>query len=73
MVTLIPPHLREGHVAGFSRYLTSGEAHLLGVPLTLPVLHADGTELTCRFLVEQVRGGHGRAVYLAWIDALPTG
>ena len=72
VVTLIPPHLREGHVAGFSRSLTSGEAHLLGVPLVLPVLHADGAELACRFLIEQVPGGHGRVVYLAWVDALPT-
>ena len=68
VVTLIPPQLREAHVAGFTRHLTSGEAHVLGVPLTLPVLHADGSEVTCRFLVEQAASSRGRALYLAWIE-----
>ncbi len=68
VVTLIPPSLREGHVAGFTRHLTSGEAHVLGVPLTLPVLHADGHEVACTFLVEQAAALRGHALYLAWIE-----
>jgi PAS domain-containing protein len=32
VVTLIPAELREAHVAGFSRHLTTGQARLLGVP-----------------------------------------
>ncbi|MDQ1635113.1 MAG: hypothetical protein QOJ32_1922 [Frankiaceae bacterium] len=70
VVTLIPPVLREAHVAGFTRHLTTGEAHALGVPLTLPVLHADGHEILCRFLVERAAPRDRRAVYLAWIDPL---
>ncbi len=70
VVALIPPSLREAHVAGFTRHLTTGEAHALGVPLTLPVLHADGHEIRCRFLVEQAAPRGRRAVYLAWIDAV---
>jgi len=68
VVSLIPPELREAHVAGFSRHLTTGEAHVLGVPLVLPVLRKDGTELRCRFLVERTPGVAGRFVYLAWIS-----
>jgi PAS domain S-box-containing protein len=68
VVTLIPPALREAHVAGFTRHLTTGEAHVLGVPLVLPVLRADGGELRCRFLVEQRAAAAGRALYLAWIE-----
>ncbi len=68
VVTLIPPHLREAHVAGFTRHLTTGEAHVLGVPLTLPVRHADGSEVTCEFRVEQAPVTSGRSVYLAWIE-----
>lgn len=67
VVTLIPPHLREAHVAGFSRHLSTGEAHVLGVELELPVLHHDGSEITCRFMIERT-GGAGAAVYLAWIE-----
>ena len=70
VVALIPPALREAHVAGFSRHLSSGEANVLGVPLELPVLHRDGSSLPCRFLVEQAPSNAGRSVYLAWIDPL---
>ena len=69
VVTLIPPGLREAHVAGFSRHLTTGQAHILGVPVTLPVLHADGHELQCQVLVERAHHGN-HAVYLAWMDPI---
>jgi len=70
VVTLIPPSLREAHVAGFSRHLSSGEAHILGVPLELPVLRADGSELVCSFLVERDEGMTSRPIYLAWIEPI---
>lgn len=70
VVTLIPPRLREGHVAGFSRHLSTGEARLLGVPLELPVLRADGTEVRCGVLIEEAAADHGRRLYLAWFDPL---
>ncbi|MBA3653344.1 MAG: PAS domain S-box protein [Actinobacteria bacterium] len=70
VVSVIPPALREAHVAGFSRHLNTGEAHVLGVPLDLPVLRKDGSELRCRFLVERAPANDGRAVYLAWIEPL---
>ena len=74
VVTLIPPHLREAHVAGFSRHLSTGESHVLGQPVELPVLHADGREIACRFLVERAEASvAGRAVYLAWLDPLGRG
>jgi PAS domain S-box-containing protein len=66
VVALVPPRYREAHVAGFSRHLTTGEAHVVGVPLDLPVLRADGTEVLCSFLIEQVAVG-GPPVYVAWI------
>lgn len=68
VVVLIPPELREAHVAGFTRHLTTGEAHALGVPLRLPVLRADGTHVRCGFLIEQTFAASGRTVYIAWID-----
>jgi PAS domain S-box-containing protein len=68
VVVLIPPELREAHVAGFTRHLTTGEAHAIGVPLRLPVLRADGTTVDCDFLIEQTPLASGRAVYVAWIE-----
>lgn len=69
VVTLVPPHLREAHVAGFTRHLTTGETHALNVPLRLPVLHRDGHEIPCSFLVQLAPTTAGRPVYLAWIEA----
>jgi PAS domain S-box-containing protein len=68
VVAVIPPALREAHVAGFSRHLTTGEAHVLGVALVLPVLCKDGSEVRCRFLVERAATAHDRPIYLAWIS-----
>ena len=68
VVVLIPPELREAHVAGFTRHLTTGEAHAIGVPLRLPVLRADGTTVDCDFLIEQTPLASGRAVYVAWVE-----
>lgn len=70
VVALIPPELREAHVAGFSRHLTTGEAHVLGIPLELPVLRRDGSQVMCSFLVERAVVGSGRPVYLAWIEPI---
>ncbi|HSH22738.1 MAG TPA: PAS domain-containing protein, partial [Acidimicrobiales bacterium] len=70
VVTIVPPRLREAHVAGFSRHLTTGEAHVLGLPLELPVLAADGSELMFRFVIEQVSDDAQRAVYVAWMERI---
>jgi hypothetical protein len=70
VVVLVPPRYRESHVAGFTRHLTTGEAHVLGVELELPVLRRDGTEVLCTFLIESTGTPSGRAVYLAWITPI---
>ncbi len=68
VVTLVPPRLREAHVAGFSRHLSTGVAHVLDVPLQLPVLRKDGSEVLSTFLIEQSAVDSSRSVYVAWID-----
>lgn len=73
VTTIIPVRLREQHVAGFTRHLTTGETNVLGVDLHLPVLRADGQEVMRRFLIEQVAAPAGRRVYVAWLDPLPDG
>lgn len=71
VVSLVPAELREAHVAGFSRHLTTGETHVLGVPVQLPVLRADGSQVVCDVLIEQRTPVGGRHLYVAWIT-LPT-
>ncbi len=76
VVALIPPALREAHVTGFTRHMTNGSTHVVGIDLQLPVLRADGSELLCYFRLERVAadgrsersaGSHG-AVYVARIS-----
>lgn len=67
VVVLVPPRFREAHVAGFTRHLTTGEAHVLGVELDLPVLRRDGSEVQCSFLIESTGTPSGRSLYVAWI------
>ena len=68
VVALVPPELREAHVAGFSRHLTTGETHVLGLPVQLPVLRADGSQVLCDVLIEQRTPVSGRHLYVAWIE-----
>jgi len=67
VVALIPPELREAHVAGFTRHLTTGQTSILGVPLRVPVLRSDGTRIDCDLLIDQTPAT-GRHVYVAWIS-----
>lgn len=67
VVAIVPHRFREAHVAGFSRHLSTGRAHVIGVPLELPVLRADGSELVCALLIEARRTPAGRTVYLSRI------
>jgi PAS domain S-box-containing protein len=72
VVALVPHRFREAHVAGFTRHLTTGEAHVIGVSLELPVLRRDGSEVVCSFLIESTRTATGRTAYTAWITPLPA-
>ena len=67
VVAIVPPRFREAHVAGFTRHLTTGEAHALNVDLELPVLRADSTEVLCDFFIEAHRTPSGRSVYVSWV------
>lgn len=55
VITIVPHRFREAHVAGFTRYLATGEQHVLDRPVDLPVLRRDGDEVMCTLLI----GVHG--------------
>jgi PAS domain S-box-containing protein len=42
---IIPEHLREPHRRGVERYAATGESHMVGHPVELPAMRADGSEL----------------------------
>lgn len=70
VVAIIPHRFREAHVAGFSRHLSTGVARALDVPLRLPVLRADGSEVECEFLIHSEHAPTGRTVYVARIEPI---
>jgi PAS domain S-box-containing protein len=41
---IIPPHLRDAHRRGVERYVAGGEGRMLGHPMELPAMRADGSE-----------------------------
>lgn len=71
IVTLIPPEFREAHVAGFSRFLGTGEPHILGESLVVAVLHHDGSRIPCRLMVEEAPGAGGESMFVGWVEPLP--
>jgi PAS domain S-box-containing protein len=63
---LVPPSLRPQHVAGFSRYLTTGQATLLGRRVETAAMRADGSEFPVELTVIRVEVP-GPAMFTAYI------
>jgi PAS domain S-box-containing protein len=74
IVTIIPERFREAHVAAFTLHLLSGEARILGRPVTVPALRRDGTEIMVELLVrrETERGDQHRAVFVAQLTPVSS-
>ncbi|MEU6281027.1 SpoIIE family protein phosphatase [Streptomyces sp. NPDC047028] len=65
LTALIPEHLRERHVASFSRLLLTGEPHILGRSVPLPALHRDGRLVPVRLFIQTQEAADGRTVFVA--------
>lgn len=60
----MPPAAKEAHIAGFVRYLVSGDARMIGAPVRVSALRRDGTEVAVTLLITMARQS-GRLVFLA--------
>lgn len=65
LITIVPPDLREAHLAGFSRFLLTREPRLLGQPLVLPALRRDGSQVDVVLLITLIDTAEGRPTFLA--------
>lgn len=65
LVSIIPLRFHQAHIAGFTLHLVNGRSPLLGQRVTVPVLHADGTEVDTELTVEGRALAHGRRVFVA--------
>lgn len=67
LTVLIPPELREAHLAGFSRLQVTGEPRILESTLRVPALRGDGTSVAITLTIEQRKGPRGRCTFRAAI------
>jgi PAS domain S-box-containing protein len=65
IVSIIPERFRQAHIAGFTLYLLVARAPLVGKPVAVQALRADGTEVDVELLVTSERTGDGREVFMA--------
>jgi PAS domain S-box-containing protein len=70
LVTIIPPPLRDAHVAAFTRQMLGGPARILGVPTDVPALHRDGHEVALSLHIERQADSRGRSLFVATLTAL---
>ena len=65
LTVLIPPELREAHLAGFSRLQVTGEPRILGSTLQVPALRGDGSLVEVALTIERITGCFGRSALCA--------
>jgi PAS domain S-box-containing protein len=53
LVTIIPPRMRDRHIAGFTRHLLEGTSRILGQATAVPALRRDGSEIDILLLIER--------------------
>jgi PAS domain S-box-containing protein len=63
LTVLIPPDLREAHLAGFSRLQVAGQPRILGVTVHVPALRWDGSHVAVALTIEPLAGCGGRSAF----------
>jgi PAS domain S-box-containing protein len=65
LLTIVPPAMREAHLAGFGRYLMTRQPHLLGRRVVLPVLRGDGSQVDVAVVIDEMDVGTGVLAFVA--------
>jgi len=65
LVTIIPPELRDAHVAAFTRQMLGGPARILGREVDVPALRRDGRQVPVTLLIERQSDSAGRSLFVA--------
>jgi hypothetical protein len=55
-------------LAGFTRYIATGKARLIGRAVTVPVLRGDGSEIDALLRVQARPAAGGRTVFVAVLE-----
>lgn len=68
IIAVIPPRLRQHHIAGFSHAIVTGNHRILGQTVAVDAWTRDGREIPVSLRLERHRGQRGRVVYVAWLE-----
>ena len=61
LLSLVPEHFRDAHNLGFARFAQFGKSNILGQPVILPLLAADGKAMMAETCIQaERRQGHWR-------------
>ena len=71
LVAIVPPRFRDAHLAGFTRYIATGQARLIGKAVAVPALRGDGSEIEVTLRLQARPAGGGRTLFVAVLE--PTG
>lgn len=70
IVEVVPPRLREAHIAGFTTHLVTGASAILDTEVQVPALRRDGTEVDVVLLIRRESAADGRPVFTATMREL---
>lgn len=75
LTTIIPERLHHAHVAGYTRYLTTGEPRLIGTVVQVPARRRDDSEVDVELTLSAFRTAAGRPLFAAVLHrgAQPAG
>ena len=71
LLTIIPARFHQAHLAGFTMHLVNGRGPLLGLPVQVPILRADGAEQPVELLITAQVLPRGRSVFIAELRDVP--
>ena len=72
ILAVIPPTLREAHVAGFARATMTGNFTLLGKGLSVSAWTRTGATVPITLTLEKHDARGGRTVFVGWLDPRPA-
>jgi diguanylate cyclase (GGDEF)-like protein/PAS domain S-box-containing protein len=64
---IIPPTMREAHVAGMAHMARTGEAPVIGQRMELPAMRRDGLTLPCEVTINTLPQTGGKPVFFAFL------
>jgi PAS domain S-box-containing protein len=65
VIVVVPSRFHQAHIAGTTLHATNGRDNLLGVPIEVPMIHADGSEVRVHIEVRAERMADDRRVFVA--------